>query len=43
MEQPNVKKHFKFHNFSEIFYCGMTRLSNTNLSVLCDFDKQELF
>ena len=33
MGQRNFKKHFKFHNFSEIFYCGMTRLRNTNLSV----------
>ena len=33
MERRSFKKHFKFHNFSEIFYCGMTRLKNTNLSV----------
>ena len=38
LEKENIgkytfKKHFKFHNFSEIFYCGMTRLRNTNLSV----------
>ena len=31
--QRNFKKHFKFHKFSEIFHCGMTRLRNTNLSV----------
>ena len=24
---------FKFYNFSEIFYCGVTRLRNKNLSV----------
>ena len=28
MGQPNIKKHFKFHNFSEIFYCGMIRFRN---------------
>ena len=33
MGQRNFKKPFEFHNFSEIFYCGMTRLRNTNLSV----------
>ena len=33
MGQRNFKKHFKFHNFSEIFYCDMTRLRNANLSV----------
>ena len=33
MGQRNFKKHFKFYNFSEIFYCGMTRLRNMNLSV----------
>ena len=31
--QPSFKKHFKFHNFSEMFYCGMTRPRKTNLSV----------
>ena len=31
--QHNFKKHFKFHNFSEIFYCGITRLMNMILSV----------
>ena len=30
----NFKKPFEFRNFSEIFYCGMTRLRNTNLDVL---------
>ena len=33
MGQRSLKKHFKFRNFSEIFYCGMTRIRNTNLSV----------
>ena len=27
------KKHSKFQNFDEIFYCGMTRLRNTSLDV----------
>ena len=33
MRQRNFKKHFKFHNFNEIFHCGMTKLRNTNLDV----------
>ena len=33
MGQRSFKKHFKFHNFSEIFCCGMTRLRNTNVDV----------
>ena len=33
MGQSLFKKHSKFQNFDEIFYCGMTRLSNTNLDV----------
>ena len=33
MGRRNFKKPFKFHNFSEIFYCGMTRLRNTSLGV----------
>ena len=33
MEQRSFKKHFKFHNFCEIFYCDMSRLRNTNLDV----------
>ena len=37
MRQRNFKKHFKLHNFSEIFYCGMTRLRNTNLSVFIQY------
>ena len=31
--QSLFKKHSKFQNFDEIFYCGMTRLRNTNLDV----------
>ena len=34
MAQHNFRKPFDFHNFSEIFYCGMTRLRNMNLSVI---------
>ena len=30
MGQRNLMKHFKFHDFSEIFYRGMTRLKNTD-------------
>ena len=37
MGQHSFKKHFKFHNFSEIFYCGVTRLRNTNFSVFIQF------
>ena len=33
MEQHNYKKPFEYHNFSEIFYCDMTRFRNTNLDV----------
>ena len=33
MGHRNFKKYFKLYNFSEIFYYGMTRLRNTNLSV----------
>ena len=33
MKQRNFKKPFEFQNFSEIFYCGMTRLKNTNFVV----------
>ena len=33
MGQRSFKKHFKFHNFNETFYCGMTRFRNTNFSV----------
>ena len=33
MGQSLFKKHSKFQNFDEIFYCGMTRLRNTNFDV----------
>ena len=33
MGQSLFKKNPKFQNFDEIFYCGMTRLMNTNLDV----------
>ena len=33
MRQRNFKKPFEFNSFSEIFYCRMTRLRNTNLDV----------
>ena len=44
MGQRSFKKHFKFHNFSEIFYCGMTRVRNTNLSVFiqCQYTETSL-
>ena len=32
-ETTNFKKHFKFHNFQEICYCGMTRLRNTKFRI----------
>ena len=33
MGQRNFKKPFEFHSFSQIFYCNMNRLRNTNLGV----------
>ena len=33
MRQSLFKKHSNFQNFDEIFYCGLTRLRNTNLGV----------
>ena len=33
MGQRNFKKPFEFNSFSEIFYCGLTILKNTNLDV----------
>ena len=33
MGQRNFKKLFEFHSFSQIFYCNMNRLRNTNLGV----------
>ena len=43
MGQRNFKKHFKFYNFSEIFYCGMTRLRNMNLSGIRKHSKFQNF
>ena len=37
MRQRNFKKPFEFHNFSEIFYCDMIRLSNTNVNVFMQY------
>ena len=37
MEQHNFEKPFEFHNFSEIDYCGMTRLWNTISNVFIQF------
>ena len=33
MGQSQFKKHSKFQNFDEIFYCGMTRFRNVKLGV----------
>ena len=33
MGQSLLKKHPKFQNYDEIFYCSMTRLKNMNLDV----------
>ena len=43
MGQLNFKKTFEFRSFSEIFYCGRTRLRNTNLGVLYNVNTQEPF
>ena len=42
MGQLNFKKPFEFHSFSEIFYCGMTRLSNTNLPAIMSVHKNHI-
>ena len=41
MGQNLIKKHSKFLNFSEIFYCGMTRLRKMTLNYygLCQYIK----
>ena len=41
MGQSLFKKHSKFQNFDEIFYCGMTRLRNTNLGffIQCQYSR----
>ena len=33
MGQLSFKKYFEFHSFSEMFYCSMTKLKNTNSDV----------
>ena len=33
MGQSLLKKHPKFQNYDEIFYCSMTRLKNMNMDV----------
>ena len=33
MGQRSFKKHFKFHNLSEMFYGGTATRRNTNMSV----------
>ena len=37
MGQSLCKKHSKFQNFDEIFYCDMTKLRNTNLDVFIQY------
>ena len=39
--ERDFKKPFEFRNFSEILYCGMTRVRNTNLSVFiqCEYTR----
>ena len=41
MGQSPLKKHSKFQNFDETFYCGMTRLRNTslNFSIQCQYTR----
>ena len=34
MGQRDFKKHFEFHNFSNVFHCDTTRLRDTNLSII---------
>ena len=44
MGQSLFKAHLKFLNFDEIFYCGMTRLRNTNLDnfIQCQYTRTTL-
>ena len=44
VEQTLIKKHKKFQNFEEIFYCGMTRVNNMNLGVFmqCQYRRKIL-
>ena len=37
MGQSLFKKYSKFENFDDIFYCGMTRLRNTNFDVFMQY------
>ena len=41
MGQRNFRKPFEFHNFSEIFYYGMTSLRNKNLGafIKCEYTR----
>ena len=41
MGQHNFNENFELHNLSEIFYFGMTKLTNMNLSVFipCQYTK----
>ena len=41
MGQRNHKIAFEFHNFSEIFYCSMTRHRNANLNafIQCQYTR----
>ena len=43
MGQLNFKKPFEVDNFSEIFYCGITRLRNTNLDAFYNASTEETF
>ena len=44
MGQRHFKKPFEFHNFSEMFYCRMTRLRSMNLSMIiqCQYTRTTL-
>ena len=44
LEESLFKKHSKFQNFDEIFYCGMTRLRNMSLGVFiqCQYTRTTL-
>ena len=41
MGKSLFKKHSEFQNFDEIFYCGMTILTNTNVdvSIQCQYTR----
>ena len=43
MGQSLFKKHSKFQNSDELFYCGITRLRNTTWMFLHNVSTQELF